>query len=338
MHTEQKIRAVLFYLGVLIFFVGLPFILSFALGYKFDTRSFKFTKTGIIALKTQPAGASVYFNNKLLNDKTPLTINELLPARYSLKIELEDYYPWAGEAEVEKGKVTRLEKIILFPLRPNIKQLNKERLSLFWIEEKNRFIYYVNPDEQAIYISNLDGENYRQIAVFAPLESPALKFMVSDDNRKLLYFNRHQVAIVYLSEGMGDLPVKQPLVFNFPDDTIRDAFWHSDSYHLILITDGKIQALESRLGQKAVDLVNLNKKDSTVSYDVKNDTLYFTDYQQADDGKFYKNLYKIELNSRAFPFINLINPSALRPDVGSSWFGKLTASSIAVNAAAGKKE
>lgn len=39
MLNEQKIRAILFYLSLIIFLAGLPFILSFALGYKFDAQT-----------------------------------------------------------------------------------------------------------------------------------------------------------------------------------------------------------------------------------------------------------------------------------------------------------
>ena len=150
MATEQKIRGLLFYLSLAIFFIGLPFILSFALGYKFNQHSFKFVKTGLIALKTHPAGASVSLNHRWLEEKTPLTINELLPGTYHLEIRLEKYYPWSGQVKVEEDKVTRLEKIILFPQRANIKQLNKEKFSSFWLDEKNDHIYYADAKELAL--------------------------------------------------------------------------------------------------------------------------------------------------------------------------------------------
>ena len=120
MSSDQKIRAFLFYLSVAIFLLGLPLILSSTLGYKFDRRTFKFTKAGLIALKTQPAGASVFLDDRLLNLKTPANINELLPGRYHIELELEEHYPWSGYVDVEAGKVARVEKIILFPPCPGI--------------------------------------------------------------------------------------------------------------------------------------------------------------------------------------------------------------------------
>jgi len=306
MTSEQKIRAFLFYLGVFIFFAGLPFILSFALGYKFDPHKFKFTKTGIIVIKTQPANAAVYLNNALLRDKTPLTINELLPAKYNLRIELEKYYPWAREVEVEKGKVSRFEKIILFPLRPHVIQLNKERLSSFWIDPESKLIYYLNQDDSSIYTSNLEGENYKQIAPFIAITPLPAGFRLSPDKQKLLYFNKHQVAIAYLNKQREGPVQDEPFVMYYPGEGLRDVFWHSDSYHLITISNKKIQARETRIDAPDVDLVNLSRRDSDVFFDTATDTLYFTDYQKADDGNLYNNLYKIGLNTKTFLLQNLI--------------------------------
>ncbi|MCX5711685.1 MAG: PEGA domain-containing protein [Candidatus Omnitrophica bacterium] len=143
MYIEQRIRAILFYLSVLVFITTLPFILSFALGYKFNPKTLHFTKAGIIVLKTQPGSASIYLNDKLLDAKTPATIDELLPGTYQVKLTIENYYPWVDSIQVEAGKVSRFEKIILFPLRPQVTQLNQDRVTSFWIDEPSGLIYYV---------------------------------------------------------------------------------------------------------------------------------------------------------------------------------------------------
>ncbi len=295
----------MFYLSVLIFLIGLPFILSFALGYKFDRRAFKFTKTGLLVLKTQPSGASVYLEDKLLNVKTPATISELLPGRYSLRIELEKHYPWLNEVNVDAGKVTRLEKIILFPLRSNIKQLNRDRLSSFWIDEERATIYYINPEDNSIYKSDLEGRNSEKVVDFLPLQPPAIKWKLSSDKEKLLYFNAHQIGIAYL-EPQNKISKEQAFVLSYTDDKIIDVFWHSDSYHLILVGSKSIEALEAQPQGGPVALVNLNKRNTSCFYDTRTDTLYFLDSERAADDNLYDNLYKLELNTRAFPLQELI--------------------------------
>lgn len=311
MSGEQKIRAFLFYLSALIFLTGSPVILSFALGYKFDPRTFKFTKAGLIALKTQPQGASIYFEGRLLNERTPATINELLPGKYNLRLESEGHYPWFGEVNVEAGKVTRLEKIILFPLRPNIKQLNKGKISQFWVDREKEKIYYIDEEENIIYKSDLGGEQFQAVGNIPELTSLSKKWQLSPDKEKLLLFNLHQIAVAYLEAQNAPSFIRSPLVLDYPNRKIVDVFWHSDSYHLILITEKNIEVLEANPQASPVNLVNLNKKNISAFYDDGKDALYFLDYQKAADGKYYDNVYKLELSTKFSPPQDLIKS---RPD------------------------
>jgi len=297
MLSEQRIRAALYYLSVVIFILGLPAILSSVLGYKFSRRTLSFTKTGLVVIKTQPSGANVYLDNALINDKTPVTIAELLPGTYHLKIELEKHYPWASNVAIEAGKATRLEKIILFPVRPNIRQLNKEKFFAFWLDEEKAEIYYVGEDN-VIYRSDFEGNNYERIATFLQIDPAPVKFVVSPDRKKIVYFNKHKIGITYLDAYSGQPFFPQQFVLDYPSGVLFNIFWHSDSYHLVLVANRAVEVLEAKPEAVPIALATLNKKNTSCSYDLHNDTLYFIDSQRAADGNIYDNLYKLELNNR----------------------------------------
>jgi hypothetical protein len=305
---EQKIRVFLFYLSLSIFLIGLPFILSFALSYKFNIRTLKFTKAGLIDLKTEPPGASIYLDGKSLNEKTPMTINELLPGTYNMRIELDKHYPWFGEVTVEAGKVTRLDKIILFPLKPNIKQISHADISLFWIDEEKEMIYYINNVDNIIYVSNLQGEHFQKVSTFPQIKPPPKKWKISPDKEKLLYFNFHQLAIVYLDIDNRPFLTQVPILIEFPNHILVDIFWHSDNYHLILVTDKTIDVIEASPKATAVNLVNLDKRNTSCFYDERTDTIYFVDSQRAADGESYDNVYKLDLGTKFYRFQDLIKP------------------------------
>jgi len=305
MLSEQRIRTILFYLSVAVFFIFLPFILSSALGYKFDRRNFKFTKTGLIFLKTQPAGASVYLDGRLFNEKTPTSINELLPGSYRIRLELERHYPWTDEVTVEAGQATRLDKIILFLLRPNVKQLNKAKFSSCWVDEERQVVYYINQDDRGLYKSDLSGEHYQKLASLIILSPAPLKYKVSFDREKILYFNSSQLAVAYFNSDER-FNKNTSFILNYPESAIVDAFWHSDGYHLIVVREDRIEVTEARPKAKAILLTHLNNKNSSAFYDIRNDILYFLDAQSAADGNIYDNLYKIELNPWSFPWQDLI--------------------------------
>lgn len=305
-YKEQKIRFVLYWLSFLVFFMGLPSILSYALGYKFNPHALRFTKTGLIALKSQPAGASIYLEKKLFKDKTPATINELLPGTYHIKVALEEYYPWVAQVMVEAGKVARFEKIILFTTRPNIEKLSNESALSFWLDDKRDIIYYVSQEDNSIYKSQLDTEDYRKISDFPRQLCPPIKWKLAPDGEKLLCFDLHQLLAVPLHPQDG-LPVeKKSFPLDVTQDTIVDVFWHSDSYHIIVVTDKNIEALEAMRSSRPVNLVSLNKNSTCAFYDVRADILYFLDSQQAGDGKTYDNIYRLDLNTKFYPFRELM--------------------------------
>ena len=306
MLREQKIRSVLYYASVLVFFMSLPYILSYALGFKFNPRTLKFTKTGIIAIETQPAGASVYLNGVLLDKKTPVTVQELLPGKYNVRIELERHYPWSSDTTVEGRRVSRLDKIILFPLRPNAKKLNKEKISSFWVDKERGRIYYVDLRENVIYRSDLDGENFQDIGILPEIFPHPKKWKLSPNKDKLLSYNLTQIVVVTLEMTEEMSTSDSAVVLNLADTRIVDAFWHSDSYHIIVVTDRSIEVLEAQPKTVPVELASLNKKNTTVFYDEAKDVLYFLDSQRAADGNYYDNVYKLELNAKSFPFQKLI--------------------------------
>jgi len=315
MSGEQKIRAVLYHLSVFIFIAGLPLILSSALGYKFNAHTFKFTKTGLVAIKTQPSGAKIYLNGKLLDEKTPASIQELLPGNYQVTLELEKHYSWASLVNVEAGRVTRLERIILFPLRPNVKQINKDKISLFWLDEDRRKIFYVDQEARIIYSSDLDGENFKEIAYLPEGLSSNIKCKASYDKNKLLCFDLHKIAIISLEAVDKHEDRGSYFVMDYPDKRFVDIFWHSDNYHLVVVTEKNIEVLEAKPQSLPVNLVNLNNKNILVYYVPDADTLYFTDSERAADGKMYDNVYKLELGNNIFYNLqNLMKPRTNEKD------------------------
>lgn len=307
MYTFQKIRSFLFYLSVFLFLIGLPFILSFALGYKFNTHTLKFVKTGLIFVKTQPSGAEIYLNGKLIVDRSPASMQELLPGTYKVVLELAQHYPWKGQVEVEAGKVSRVDKVILFPVRPNLQQLNQEKFSSFRVDPEKRVVYYLDQEKKVVYRSNLEANNFEDIASLPDQFTQVNGWEVSPDKRKLFIFNQHQISIIFF-DAQVDYEYSGSVVFlDYSQEKIINVFWHSDSYHLVILTNKFVQVVESRQGALPINLVELNRGEAVAFYDTKEDALYFSDSQRSPEGSFYNNLYKLELSANLYLLERLIN-------------------------------
>ena len=298
--TFQRARGILFYLSLSLFFAGLPFILSFALGYKFNTHTLKFVKTGLIYIKTQPEGANIYLNGRLISDKSPTSIQELMPGVYRVTLALAKYSPWKSEVDVEAGKVSRIDKVILFPLRPDLQQLNQGGFSSFRVDIEKGTVYYLDQRSKIVYRSNLDGGNFEDIASLPERFAQIDGWEVSTDKSKMFIFNSHQISVIYL-DNRDDNEYSDSFVYlDYPQERIIKVFWHSDSYHLIVLTNKHVAVIESRSLAKAVNLVELNKDASEAFYDNKRQILYFSDNQKSPDGSLYNNLYKLELSPELY--------------------------------------
>jgi len=301
MNTEQKIRTMLYYFSLFIFFGGLPFIVSFALGYKFNPHTLKFTRTGLLVIKTQPLGAAVYLNSIMLKERTPAVINEILPGKYVLELRYPGHASYNEEIEIDAGKVLRREKIILFPERPFITKLNQGMIHTLWMDEAKGTIYYVNEEDNSLYKSDYDGMHFKKIANFSPIQPRPRKWKLSPDREKVLYFNAHKIGIIYLKADDSLSFPETVFILEYPSENIHEVFWHSDNYHLIVVTDKKICTLEANPHFRTLTLVTLNRPSPYCYYDVRTDTIYFMDSQKADNGKIYDNFYKLELNAKFYP-------------------------------------
>ncbi len=302
----ERIRRILFYFCLLVFFLGLPFILTFALGYKFNYQSLKFVKTGLIYIKTQPEGAKVYINGKLFSQKSPTSIQELLPGVYKIVLELAAHYPWKAEVDVEAGKVSRIDKVIFFPLRPVLEQLNREKFSSFRIDLKRKLIYYLDQEKKVVYRSNFDASNFEDIASLPEYFSPIDNWNISPDEKKFFIYNAHQIAVLTFDLGSNDEYLATPVFLDYDQEKITNVFWHSDSYHLVVLTNKYIQVIEARALARPINLVELNKENAMASYDQEQDLLFFGDSQIPADNGSYNNLYKLELSANSYLFDKFI--------------------------------
>ena len=306
MPAFQKIRSFLFYLSVFLFLIGLPLILTSALGYKFNLQTLGFVKTGLIFIKTQPEGAAIYLNGKLITEKTPASLQELLPGTYKVNLELAQHYPWKAELEVEAGKVSRIDKVILFPMWPDLQQLNQEKFSSFRIDTEKNTVYYLDQKNKVVCRSGLDGSNFEDIASLPDKFAQIINWEVAADKKKLFIFNQHQISILFFDTQSDAEDSVSSVFLDYPQEKIIHVFWHSDSYHLIVLTDKHVAVIESRTQARPVNLVELNNQGAAAFYDNREDILYFSNSQRAPDGSPDNNLYKLELNTNLYLLERLI--------------------------------
>ncbi|HTK03386.1 MAG TPA: PEGA domain-containing protein [Alphaproteobacteria bacterium] len=112
-----KLR-VLAFLSTLII-VGLfgVFASYYARGYRLNIKTFKFEPNGILVIKSEPDGASVYINGDL-KTATNATVS-LSPGTYDIDVKKDGFFTWSKRMVIEKEIVTTAT-ISLFKVVPSL--------------------------------------------------------------------------------------------------------------------------------------------------------------------------------------------------------------------------
>ncbi|MCX5686014.1 MAG: PEGA domain-containing protein [Candidatus Omnitrophica bacterium] len=297
--SDRILRFIAFYLSVLIFFITLPILLSYSLGYKIDYRNFKIYKTGIIYLSSHPSGASVYVNGRLYKDFTPAQIEELKPGSYKIEVKREGFYPWEGELAVRPNMVTKADRIELFPVTREMKRLSDREISDFAVSDRG-YVYYFT--KSGLFRTGMDKSPPRKISSFSNWPDRITGKKFSPDSGKLLYFNENAVTLVNLNPDKFMAKVGEGAsveeIFKSPDP-IMDVFWYPGLNYIVVVTEKDIKAVELRGGatRNIASLYKFAAKPQSLFYDENSDSLYFTDIK-IEPGLMNRERYLYRLDLR----------------------------------------
>ena len=118
-----KLRVFLFLSTILVVGIIGLFASYYARGSRFSLKTFKFLPNGILVVKSEPDGASVYVNGDL-KTATNATIF-LSPGTYDLEVKKDGFFGWSKRIEVSKEVVTQAN-VSLFKNVPSLSPITFE--------------------------------------------------------------------------------------------------------------------------------------------------------------------------------------------------------------------
>jgi hypothetical protein len=191
-----------------------PLIILYGYGYRYDLRYYRFVKTGNLFVTSSPANASVLINGQSrkaswyeslliykrlpwvikLSGQTPVNLTGLLPGKYDLTIQKNNYQPWQKQIEIIPEKTTVIENVKLFLKSPQTewtKTIN--HVENFWLAPSKTKIIYLEKDKKMLnYLSITNSQ-------FSPIETIKDKILKVDwsPNEKLILLktNKEQKVI-----------------------------------------------------------------------------------------------------------------------------------------------
>ncbi|MBI2674586.1 MAG: PEGA domain-containing protein [Candidatus Yanofskybacteria bacterium] len=243
---SKSIKRALFYSAVVVFLVLSYVIILYAQGYKYSFSDNRFFRTGAVYLKTN-ASADVYLDDRLLGNTSffnnSYRLEGLLPGRYAIRVQKNDYSTWEKSVNVDEGFVTEFSKILLLPRSDEEIEKLDEELALLLpstpLTASESRPFTLNKGELSI-VSEKDGAR-----TFETLSTGVKGVALSKDKSKLAWWTANEVWMTWIHDAdyqpyrkAGD----KELITRYAI-SIKDIAWFRDNDHLVIDT-GYFNVLE----------------------------------------------------------------------------------------------
>jgi hypothetical protein len=120
---SKKIRNIIFYVLVALFFLLGATIVLYAQGWRFDFLTDRAEKVGAIYVRSFPSTANIALDGKTIANETGFLsqgtfLTDLFPRNYALTLTEQGYADWRENAAVLPSLVTEFKYAVLVPLTP----------------------------------------------------------------------------------------------------------------------------------------------------------------------------------------------------------------------------
>jgi hypothetical protein len=309
-------RRLLFGFFVLLFCILVPVVLIYATGNTINWRRLSLEKTSNILISSEPTGATIFLNNKLVSDSllgflprkvnltTQAKIQNLLPGEYIIRLVKDGYWPWEQRFTLTPEEAKNLGTIKLFKkTEPKLILTTGGQADL--ASDGQKFAIFKNNN---LIIFNTTDETSQTIPLNSNQKITATKIAWSNNDSK-----------ISLANLIIDLANKK--VINLAADLKKDVSlirWGNNSDIAYFLSKQKIWRYT--ISSKTLMEVNLDEQinnQKIIDYIIRNDELYIIIENLAGQdtllsGSLEGQLKAIQLPSGDYQFIlDQLNKPAL---------------------------
>ncbi|MFW6282679.1 MAG: hypothetical protein ACOC1P_01320 [Minisyncoccales bacterium] len=271
---SSKTRITIFIVCFLTFVIGAPLIILYSRGYRFDIQNKEITKTGGLFIKAKPNKVDVYLDKKP-EKKTDLFfgssfIKNLIPRKYSIKLEKENYHSWQKKLKIKEQTVTEINNISLIPKNPNRKTISKEIEELWFFPDKTKILLKEKTDDAwELKLYNFNKKLKSHLVKeddFSTSSVEILDLNFSSDSQNILLKLGAKEQIKYYVLTIDPFPPKKEnltklnnkqldkITFN-PNNSQEIIFQEEKQVYRYNIEDEKIKYYSSDLSEKDREII-----------------------------------------------------------------------------------
>ena len=177
----HSMRLSMLIIFIVAFLVISPILIMYTAGYRYDWQNGLLKETGAISVDVEPNNATIYLNGIKLKDKMPIRLNNIAPAKYSLRITAPEYFDWTNEIEVKnKQKNGSGNEVRVIKNTPQI--LINEKVNNMAVSYDGRFIIYSVQKDKAIELFLWDNTAQEKTNLFTINGMGPIKIIWAEKN------------------------------------------------------------------------------------------------------------------------------------------------------------
>ncbi|MFA6503848.1 MAG: PEGA domain-containing protein, partial [Patescibacteria group bacterium] len=108
-------RKILPWMFIIIFLMMAPAVIFYTSGYRWNAKKHAIERNGTLIIDTFTQGASIKLNGQQMPETTSVTLQNMSPGSYDIKLDLQDYHPWSKTLWIDPERVTFASGIVLWP-------------------------------------------------------------------------------------------------------------------------------------------------------------------------------------------------------------------------------
>lgn len=283
----RSVRLAMLIIFIAAFFVISPILIMYTAGYRYDWRNGLLKETGAISVDVEPKNATVYLNGIRLKDKMPIRLNNIAPAKYSLRITAAGYFDWLKEIEV-KNKQTNYTKEIILIKKDKPQILVSGKINNAALSYDGRFIIYSTQKNNGAEIRLWDNSNQQAAILFRLNTLEPINIIWAEKNNYALIADSalpYSRAVVLNAENplkQTDLAKNNPPIKKFEwENSAEPQLYYSTKENIFLYSPitGKSQVITKNnyldWHMENGQLWTMQAESSTKQYKITKDTLGF---------------------------------------------------------------
>jgi hypothetical protein len=213
----------------------------------------KIMRTGIIKMDSQPKTASVTLDGRDIGGATPLIIPDLPPGTYEMTVSAPGYQSWSQAVTVNQGRATTLERVLLLPDKPRVRNLTDAGFDRLISIERMPFLLLTDGDSAgALRVFDTRNSTLRPLL---PADSPMAAGRVEDIF--IAARSSRVICHIELNDEPGILLVDVATVPHRIDDLSErfsepagKVLWDESAKEVLFsFRDGKVRKIDLRLGR-----------------------------------------------------------------------------------------